>query len=110
MIARSRKQSAATNDRDGRGAVRVIETNLRSRAHRAAFLRAFDAYVRDPMEGGKPLKPPVRGRLIARLRAHPTTHVFLAFDGESAVGMCVCFVGFSTFAARPLMNIHDIGV
>jgi ribosomal protein S18 acetylase RimI-like enzyme len=36
--------------------------------------------------------------------------VFLAFDGDAAVGAAVCFVGFSTFAARPLMNIHDIGV
>ena len=99
---------AMRRDRDA--AVRVIEADLRKRAHRAAFLRVFDAYVRDPMEGGKPLAPSVRRSLAARLRAHPTTHVFLAFDGDSAIGMCVCFAGFSTFAARPLMNIHDIGV
>jgi hypothetical protein len=27
-----------------------------------------------------------------------------------AVGIAVCFIGFSTFAARPLINIHDLAV
>jgi ribosomal protein S18 acetylase RimI-like enzyme len=27
-----------------------------------------------------------------------------------AVGVAVCFVGFSTFKARPLLNIHDLAV
>jgi ribosomal protein S18 acetylase RimI-like enzyme len=30
-------------------------------------------------------------------------------DGE-AVGIAVCFQGFSTFHARPLMNVHDLAV
>ncbi len=30
-------------------------------------------------------------------------------NGE-AVGISVCFVGFSTFSARPLINIHDLAV
>jgi ribosomal protein S18 acetylase RimI-like enzyme len=36
--------------------------------------------------------------------------VFLAFDGDQAVGAAVCFIGFSTFAAKPLINIHDFVV
>jgi ribosomal protein S18 acetylase RimI-like enzyme len=32
----------------------------------------------------------------------------LAFRGQEAVGLAVCFFGFSTFAARPLLNIHDL--
>ncbi len=26
------------------------------------------------------------------------------------MGIAVCFIGFSTFAARPLINIHDLAV
>ncbi len=26
------------------------------------------------------------------------------------VGAAICFVGFSTFAARPVLNIHDLAV
>jgi GNAT superfamily N-acetyltransferase len=31
-------------------------------------------------------------------------------DRDTAVGIATCFVGFSTFAARPLINIHDLAV
>ena len=43
-------------------------------------------------------------------RRHPTTLIFLAFDGDQPVGAAVCFIGFSTFAAKPLINIHDLVV
>jgi ribosomal protein S18 acetylase RimI-like enzyme len=36
--------------------------------------------------------------------------VLLALEGERPVGMAICFVGFSTFQARPLLNIHDLAV
>jgi ribosomal protein S18 acetylase RimI-like enzyme len=36
--------------------------------------------------------------------------VFLALDGERPVGLALCLLGFSSFRARPLLNIHDIAV
>ena len=62
------------------------------------------------MGDGKPLDPDVRAQLIAGLRRHPTTLIFLAFDGDQPIGVAVCFIGFSTFAAKPLINIHDFVV
>jgi ribosomal protein S18 acetylase RimI-like enzyme len=44
------------------------------------------------------------------LRAHPTALVLLAFVGAEPVGIAVGFFGLSTFAARPLLNIHDLAV
>jgi Acetyltransferases len=67
----------------------------------------IDAYSSDAMGDGKPLDPDVRARLIPGLRKHPTTLIFLAFANERPVGVAVCFIGFSTFAAKPLVNIHD---
>src|SRR5438045_7357851 len=69
-----------------------------------------DAYSRDAMGEAKPLDPDVRARLIPGLQKHPTTLIFLAFDGDRPVGAAVCFIGFSTFAAKPLINIHDFVV
>jgi len=43
---------------------------------------------------------------LARL----ATVVFLAWHSATPVGIAVCFVGFSTFLARPLINIHDLAV
>ena len=34
----------------------------------------------------------------------------LAFDGDLAVGLANCLEGFSSFACRPLVNVHDIAV
>ena len=69
-----------------------------------------DAYSRDPMGDGAPLSPEARERLIPGLRKHPTTLVFLAYDADTPVGVAVCFLGFSTFAAKPLVNLHDVSI
>src|SRR5512139_305241 len=34
----------------------------------------------------------------------------LAFDGETPVGLINAIEGFSTFACRPLVNVHDVVV
>jgi ribosomal protein S18 acetylase RimI-like enzyme len=62
------------------------------------------------MGNGEGLSAEVRDRLIPGLRQHPTTLIYLAFASDEPVGIAVCFVGFSTFAARPLINIHDLAV
>jgi GNAT superfamily N-acetyltransferase len=88
----------------------LIEADLAQLTHQQATLHMVDAYSRDPMGDGKPLAADVRATLIAGLRKHPTTIVFLAFEGDLPVGVAVCFRAFSTFAARPLINIHDLHV
>jgi GNAT superfamily N-acetyltransferase len=90
--------------------IRIVEADLSLPAHQEAVLTMVDAYSRDAMGDGKPLDQNVRTQLIPGLMRHPTTLIFLAFDGENPVGTAVCFVGFSTFAARPLINIHDFVV
>jgi len=91
-------------------ALRIVQADLAMPAHQAAVLKMVDAYSRDPMGDAAPLAAEARTRLIPGLRQHPTTLVFLAFDGEDPVGVAVCFLGFSTFAARPLVNLHDVAV
>ena len=60
---------------------------------------------------GTPLAPPVIAALPERLAAQANARVWLAClrDG-TAVGVAVCFIGFSTFAAQPLLNVHDLAV
>src|SRR5580765_6160599 len=90
--------------------VDFVEADLSRTEHQSAVLDLIDAYSRDPMGDGKPLSPDARARLIAGLREHPTTLIILAFKAGEPVGVAVCFRGFSTFAARPLLNIHDLNV
>ena len=90
--------------------IRFVQADLDDPIHQAGILAMVDAYSRDPMGDGRPLSADARARLIPGLRAHPTTRIVLAFDGDVAVGVAVCFVGFSTFAARPNINLHDVAV
>ena len=90
--------------------VDIVEADLSRAAHQQAVVDLIDAYAADPMGDGQPLPPAVRDALIPGLRRHPTTLIFLAYQGGNAIGIAVCFLGFSTFAARPLINIHDLAV
>lgn len=102
--------SAASSVSVSPAGVRVVEADLANPVHQDAVLTMVDVYSRDPMGDGQPLDPAVRERLIPGLRQHPTTLIFLALSGEQPVGIAVCFLGFSTFAAKPLINIHDCAV
>ncbi len=86
---------------------RVIRADLSRPEHQEATLALLGAYSMDPMGDGKPLSETARREVIPGLRRHPTTLVFLAYHGSEPVGLAICFLGFSTFAARPLINIHD---
>lgn len=89
----------------------ITEADLDCAADADAVLMLIDVYSRDPMGRGRPLDDDVRDRLIDGLRAHPTTVILLARDAaDRPLGAAVCFLGFSTFAARPLLNIHDLTV
>lgn len=79
-------------------------------ADAAILIDLLDHYACDPMGGGKGLSDYARTHLVQQLRATPGYHGGLAFLGAQPVGLINCFTGFSTFAARPLLNIHDIVV
>lgn len=78
--------------------------------HATDLVDLLEHYARDPMGGGCALDEQVRTELPQRLREWPGYHGFLAYRDERAVGLINCFLGFSTFKARPLLNIHDIVV
>lgn len=84
--------------------------DLDDAADAAALLQLLDHYARDPMGGGQGLSDDALVHLLPRLKVTPGYVGGLAFVDARAVGLINCFSGFSTFAARPLLNIHDIVV
>jgi GNAT superfamily N-acetyltransferase len=90
--------------------VHIVQADLERPDHQQAVVAMTAAYALDAMGNGAPLAPEVLARLVPGLRSHPTTLVFLAYIDEVPVGIATCFQGFSTFAARPLINIHDLAV
>lgn len=94
--------------------LQVHPTDLADPRQVTAFRALLDHYARDPMGGGAGLSDFATAHLVERLGHHPGFVGFLAWETEGeearAVGLINCFEGFSTFAARPLLNIHDIVV
>lgn len=91
----------------------MIETrlvNYRNPQDRDALIQVLDSYSRDPMGAGKPLDADVRNRLCDDLAELASAVSYLAWAGDEAVGLINGFLGYSTFKARPLINIHDIAV
>jgi len=91
-------------------AVRIVRADLNDPRHQEAVLAMTRAYARDSMGNGRDLPAEIQQALVPGLRAHPTTLIFLAYRDDEPVGIVTGFVGFSTFAARPLINIHDLHV
>ena len=90
--------------------VTIREADFANPGDCAGIVDVLNSYASDQIGGGQPLSPGVRERLAPGLRDHPTTLVLLAFVASRPVGVAVCFFGFSTFQARPLLNIHDLAV
>ena len=90
--------------------LQVRRADYSATADRTALLDLLDAYAQDPMGGGEALPADVRARLCDDLARHPLAVSFIAWLGDQPVGLANCFEGYSTFKARPLLNVHDMVV
>jgi GNAT superfamily N-acetyltransferase len=79
--------------------------------HASALVALLDAYAHDPMGGGAGLSEYAKTHVVAGLAVRQQAFSVLAFAQDAAqtpVGLVNCIEGFSTFAAKPLVNIHDV--
>jgi GNAT superfamily N-acetyltransferase len=90
--------------------VEVIEADLAQPAHAHAVFELLNNYAQEPEGGGAGLGELVRQNLIPALRRRHDALILLAMYGGEAAGLLNAFEGFSTFAASPLLNIHDVYV
>ena len=88
----------------------VVPLDLSDAAQAASWLNLLDHYANDPMGGGEGLSDYAKVNLVRTIQQVPGFHGALAWLDGKAVGLIDCFAGFSTFAARPLLNVHDIVV
>lgn len=90
--------------------LRIEPVHFANPVHIKALVDLLDVYHQDPMGESAPWDRRKTSALLTGLEKHPTSFVLLAWKGREAVGMAVCFEGFSTFSAKPLLNIHDLVV
>jgi ribosomal protein S18 acetylase RimI-like enzyme len=93
--------------------VYVCRADYANPHHAQVLVALLDAYAQDPMGGGEPLSDFAKQNLIACLAARPQAFSVLAFeaaDEKTPIGLVNCIEGFSTFACKPLVNVHDVVV
>lgn len=87
--------------------ISIIKADLSLSTHVEPMIQLMDEYALDPMGGGQGLSNQVKLNLPAELAKRKSAHVILAFVDSQPAGLVICFEGFSTFACKPLLNIHD---
>ncbi|WP_213938909.1 GNAT family N-acetyltransferase [Pseudomonas sp. dw_612] len=88
----------------------VLQASYINPVHAEAICLVLNSYAEDPMGGSEPLDAEVLRQLPAELAKRPYAFSVLAFVGGEPAGLVNCFEGFSTFACRPLVNVHDVAV
>ena len=90
--------------------ISVLKADLNEGSQSDSIIFLLNSYAQDPAGGGKELSDFCKQNLISELRQLASCHVFIAFIGDDVAGLAICFEGFSTFACKRLLNIHDFVV
>ncbi|HEY9097026.1 MAG TPA: GNAT family N-acetyltransferase [Hydrogenophaga sp.] len=90
--------------------LQIVRADYGDARHARALVTVLDAYATGIEGGAEPLSAYAKTHLVAELAARPQAYSVLAFDGDAPVGLVNCIEGFSTFACKPLVNVHDVAV
>lgn len=91
--------------------LRVLVADYGQAEHLQAIVELLDHYASDPMGGGEPLSAYAREHLPRELARRPQLFSVLAWHPrQGPIGLVNAVEGFSTFACKPLINVHDIVV
>lgn len=90
--------------------IKVVRADYTNEKHQAEIPMLLDAYASDAMGGGKALDEETKRRLVYELSKRPYAFTVIAYVDGKPAGLANCFEGFSTFACKPLVNVHDIAV
>ncbi len=87
--------------------IQIIKADYTDEEHRTAIPYLLNEYAKDLLGFRSQLDNWVLNNLTSGLENFTNAIVLLAKTDHKFVGMAICFLGFSTFKARPLINIHD---
>lgn len=85
----------------------IQQVDLQNETHCVQLISLLNDYMNDPMGNNRPMDPTLAPHIINGLKAHPSFLGFFVLAGEQYAGLANCNINFSTFQAKPLLNIHD---
>jgi len=88
--------------------IEILVADYSNSVHATDIVELLNGYALDPMGGGAALSDHVQKNLPTELAKLPNAFSVLCYVDGVGAGLVNCFVGFSTFKCKPLINIHDV--
>ena len=88
----------------------TLLTDYSNPQHAQDIVTLLNAYAKDPMGGEESLSAHPQEHLVSEVAKLPHAFSVICYVDGEPVGLANCFDGFSTFACKPLVNIHDLAV
>lgn len=92
----------------GQQQINIIRVDYNNQKQADDLVLLLDSYARDPMGGGEPLSQFVKENLVTELSRRDFGLSLIAYVDNQLAGLLNAFEGFSTFACKPLFNVHDV--
>ncbi len=85
----------------------IVQVSLNIKTHASELIKLIGAYMVDEMGAGKPMRQGMDRKILEGLKNNKAYLGFFVKVESSYVALANCNLLFSTFAAKPLVNIHD---
>lgn len=86
----------------------VEKVKLSNEAHCDGLLRLLNIYMEDEMGINRAMPKGLAPRIIEGLKKHKAYLGFFARLESRFIGLANCNINFSTWLAKPIINIHDL--
>ena len=90
--------------------IEIILADYNKPEHIQAIAELMQHYASDPFGGGKSLSQDLANTIAMELGKRDYAFTLLGYIDDKPIALINCFEMFSTFACKPLINIHDIVV
>ena len=85
----------------------ILLVDLQITEHCAQVVKLLDDYMKDPMGNNRPMPSGLGTQIVSGLKKHSGFLGFFVMADDRFAGLANCNINFSTFQAKPLINIHD---
>jgi len=86
----------------------LLPVDLNKEEHRQQLIRLLDTYMQDEMGGGGSMTEMLAPQILDGLINYPGYLGFFVLIDDQFAALANCNRNFSTFKAKPLINIHDL--
>lgn len=87
--------------------MKLIQVDLHNELHHKAVISLLNDYMLDEMGIGEAMPVQLGPRIIEGLKKHKAYMGFLVEIDDEFAALANCNLNFSTWKAKPLINIHD---